>query len=641
MRAPLTRTVESLSSAPQLALTASPLDVYVLPHRIQRPGKRVTRLPPSVKFGLSRRLMIHHEEQCAADAIASGSCDWAAPDLESARRLLSSAGSLYLKVASSNSALAAVEAGELEKFVFEKGLSAGWSVLPDLFARPPPRMDFDIEALNMVADAINSMAHFEPPPPTAKRGTNHSWPTYRNDHVDHLVHFAMASYLEEGLSEGGIHVVEARLAEIGAISGLNELRLPPCALLLTRTGPLRKPTVYSAFREGVLCEVAQGTGWDCRHRHVKAHPTLLNEVLRPHSWTASERLKASWLGHSFSHGSAWDNFLKVKRLQGLALETSKGIRPVSDDASNFDDSTARRHMIRVYEGLPYPQKIKELFKWLLDLPVLAGSLFEGDTAFLYQRDSGVLSGIIDTSFFDSVLNFCIAATCLRHALKMTPPSFYDGLRAGQISLLVQGDDTLIIAPTFDLDVYTTTAALLGYKRSPQSHALFLKTWMGGSKPHTLATRAFMRSCTRERRAAGQWSEALAVVVRFALCQGDPYQADAFEAFRVSPLVAACKLRGPLPGDNDIIQLTRRALEEVAASAQREQQADLLFDTLLDESGGAVTPLIDNVVKALGPLRVWASQNRVSVDSLGVDWRSYLRALRRENEGKEPLNESHG
>jgi hypothetical protein len=261
------------------------------------------------------------------------------------------------------------------------------------------------------------------------------------------------------------------------------------------------------------------------------------------------------------------------------------------------------------------------------LPVIGGPIRAGEAGFVYGTDRGVVSGRIDTSGVDTQVNFGISLDALfsggGHGARSTMDAEGKGL------LLVQGDDTLGTALPFNKDAYLERIKSFGVSVKFEEYPVFLKVWHEARGVFfNLASRACLRSLSRERRAAGRWSELLSSAVRWAVCEKDP-----FFKFFFQLTVDTCSLWKE-ERITSYSGLKRRCLEVLPFALKEQESVRAVdFGPLID--GGffedSADPFVSMVLSRFGPLRkqAFVPLHELSSASRGIDWTLYERFIRGE------------
>lgn len=369
------------------------------------------------------------------------------------------------------------------------------------------------------------------------RGTNHGWPTWRSDPLDHAIHLAAAHEIKKALmGGGGTGVASSVLEEMAAISGLTGELAQPLLTLLTRTGPIAKPQPQFLPGEGGVVEVGETLGLFCRRRDVNGVPTVLNDVARDEIMRLTTLLKRH---PTFNHGPASvDNAKIVAALR-------PGGRIYSDDASAFDDTISLDHLRQVAAAYPSDAVCSRWLHRVTDsAPLLAPAVRSGFEARLVQREGTMASGLVYTSLEDSLINVAVVLESLAAGSGRSVNAIVQGFWAGDFLILAQGDDTLIVwnGPPLDEAAYTARAAELGYTRKLEGYPVFLMVYHTRRGYFNLAGRAAMRTVAREHRPATRALELFGSLARWTAAEACPTRDAWWATIADNPLFAAYHVR---------------------------------------------------------------------------------------------------
>jgi hypothetical protein len=616
--------------------TPAALDVYK--------GSRVTDLAVEPAMKLRKRGYTDRQIITPRAWVRAGRSDASCPTEGVLDKYLSTATTLYLsmKNRSASSLLAAAHADEMKK----AGAEYGRNPIADL-GTPTYHDDFDEQSRTVPTHIVRAFRTTfadaaVPHTLAAKRRTQHGAPTFRSTDIDQLAHFAIAYHIlrqRANTTAQALKIIERVASELEALmpTGVGMF-----ALLNERTGPIGKAQEYWAFdKAGVLRRLGSRAGVNCRARLVRMVMTWINEVCRVDTMRTTARIKQGRIGVNFQFGRSADvNALIFNHLHG-----NQRLQLVSADLSNMDDTVSRALIKQVSADVAdYGPHAHAGALYILDLPMLGGALHRGDAGFLFSCNRGNKSGQIQTSLHATVIRFLVALACLEESGLSDAA---DGVFSGQYLTLTQGDDWLGVLPAFDHERFAAASASFGFKERVETYPVFLKVWH--ERPglwHTLASRMFTRSMTRERPAPGPLTELFAVGVRAALARRDPY----FELFwqalcDVNPLLQGYGVKRP----NDIPQVLRRYpgafADEIRAPQGRERFSNIyasLFNSYDDTRSGVIDRDTRGFYELL--LRVapgltnqdltdggWASAMDLLSNGASFNWRRYLSKLNTERD----------
>jgi len=396
-----------------------------------------------------------------------------------------------------------------------------------------------------------------------KRGTNHGLPDGRKDDESLLAHMAEGWLLDSAATFSRRWVVQQ-----GIFGFRMDTEFPP-ALQGTRPGyKTKEQKIVRAGSDGPRL-VGRATSLFPDRRLINMTTAQLNTSRLRILVTG---VKLAIRSHpTFGHGPAED----VHRyIWSIATRIGAGVLLLPDDPSRFDINTSDKMMIAaesVYDPhLPALNLDKSLIDATRRIPVLAGPLWAGDDAFLYERQGTILSGVITTSVEGTLVNFLRVMMGCAAGFHITPEAAFARWERGEFGILVWGDDTLIIVPkTFDYAAYIAASAELGYETKEDVAPVFLMRYHGrADRVHNLGARAFMHTVFREHSSPHLVVELVGLLARLKMIEGAPdYEV-------ITQLLFSRLERLRAEGIRGVPDLERRVSQEVRALPDRGALTEL-------------------------------------------------------------------
>jgi hypothetical protein len=349
---------------------------------------------------------------------------------------------------------------------------------------------------------------------------------------------------------------------------------------------------------------------------------------------ATKQIKTGPLAGIFYHTTPEQVAAKAYTLN------ARGLTPLSDDISNFDDTADLSHLNALYDNVYahwMPASVLSVLRLSTHARLISTPLHSDDIYASYDQIGGIKSGVINTTLDGTLINFACVLQCYAEATGQTIDQAWAGLIAGAWGVFVQGDDTLMFVPaSFDGDAYLACAQRLGFKRAFDGFPVFLKRWIDvrAKRTHTLASRALMRSYSAEHPAAGPASTLLSANVRWDGCRLDPTRDRFFRAALDNAVFQQYGIKNP----DDLSRIAR--LPETIAAAERETRVHRsrdwgrLVESLLGYTGafqddGTLTPAAELLLQRFGGLASWSAgiESNISLirRAAAMDWRTYFEA----------------
>lgn len=523
--------------------------------------------------------------------------DWATPRMSDTSRVAQTViGALAKLGAARPSLIQQLNFAAVKNYIPEVGYYRGWSYVDRTFNDAPFEVAGD--AVDLTRAWLERATREAPPVPAArlKKFTNHGDPTWGSSMVDHAAHLLLASKIR---AAGGDPQSTVEFVDKHA----NRTGLPdePVMTTFSRSGMTAKEIPVIDLRADGPYIIAKSKRIFCRRRCVRGLPTYVNEAIRPGVHRLQRWLKTT---PEYGHGAQ-------QLMERRIFRASLGKQVYSDDASQFDLTASADAIacVRKLIGKHMDPVSLAALNWSDRIQGLVGPPQVGALAGIQSRKGTVVSGVISTTLEGTVLNYLVVVDAL---LASAPKrdQMRDSIKDGSTLILVQGDDSLIMTPfTIDEAKYKERALSLGLTRKLERFPVFLARYynveMGVS--HNIAGRAFVRSLSRERAAAGPYSELMATMIRWSLCARDPFCSLLWNTFCDTAQTGAwLRARGWSPGNKELPAVVNLAMAELQAAggarsfhAELEEieftlgpeaaSADLMTQLRLGASGATATP----------------------------------------------------
>jgi hypothetical protein len=348
-----------------------------------------------------------------------------------------------------------------------------------------------------------------------------------------------------------------------------------------------------------------------------------------------------WMNHSTPDETS----LKVRNF----LRGNADMRIWSDDISGFDDSVCFRHQQDLADGVLVHwlgAGLTDLYKHTSTMPLVSGPCAQGDRAYLWRRRGAILSGLITTTTEGTLINLACVISCVASSLYGGDVSAaITGHALGKWAALVQGDDTLLMAPKgLDPLRYAAAARRHGLTRELQDYPVFLMTWYGpGSSWHGLSSRAVMKTATREHDAPGPATELFGAAVRWHRCRNDPLFLEMWDLARGNPLFERFGVQTPgqlqsAAAEGAVVSM----METEIAGPQGSDRWGQLLEDLQRNYGQDIGPFAQ-VVARLGGLRALLKRRLTTEEILdaastkeGAPWEPLLEQQVHRREARLPI-----
>lgn len=632
-RTPETVTPNALPGIQGLFVAPSSYAELSKPELVDEHGMRVKPgglLARAAAASLQRRRLQDRRLLTPNAALDAGLGDWACQTIEDARAQQDWARRTALWLKTEPGLRAAADFDEVRACGPLYGGTAAADLHTNVYRTggghlSPP---IDVEAWRILERSLAPVT--EPSTLRVPRGSAHGYPTFVTSDDDLYAHVSLGIELEAAAGSGRFLNVMAEVERL-CPSGVGHF-----ILTNTRLQHIKKAqAVHSWGPDGRLYKTGESSGVFPRTRLVRMVSTAVNEACRPVVQMRTDAYKTGTLGHCFSHGKR-DVTLVVIQNVWKAARRRWGARAcvVSSDLSNMDDTVGANHIVDAGRYLHYTPAVAYITSWLQEQPLLGGALYSGDEGFLFSRNMGVLSGQIATSQLDTAIRFSAGLDCLMAAGAFDSYAALEQAFTDQEAMtLVQGDDWLYIGPSFDRDKFIARSAVLGFKEKVEDYPVFLKTWYDPDRGAAsgFASRAAVRTFTRERRAAGPLMEAFATGLRFQMAQADPNIDFYYQGARsVVPYLSEfphwqglLMLPFKYPGQFERELATPQGISKFRDALEVLQQHD------------AIQNVMRRLAQALPVIRSDAFQSKFDTyvdrtDRPG-DWRAYLRRFRSERD----------